>query len=198
MSAKSARSSLIFEFISVIETSGNSTRGVSGQILRIGQSGFRSGLRHGSESGWKEEFEAVTAAGFRPEYLLTACDYRLSNRGSRNSYRERVNSKPADSTPAGFSCETLAPTESRGRGFRLRENPAAGRVQQYELLQISYGGFPKWVGVKKGGQSTAFFVFRNITSESDPLSVVVSVVSTIATVAAITVSSSGAYHRACD
>jgi hypothetical protein len=45
---------------------------------------------------------------FRPEYLLTACDYRLSNRGSRNSYRERADLKPADSTPAGFSCETLA------------------------------------------------------------------------------------------
>jgi hypothetical protein len=45
---------------------------------------------------------------FRPEYLLTACDYRLSNRGSRNSYRERADLEPADSTPAGFSCETLA------------------------------------------------------------------------------------------
>jgi hypothetical protein len=46
-----------------------------------------------SAEDWKVQSLSFQPAGsrwriVRPEYLLTACGYRLSNRGFRNSYRE--------------------------------------------------------------------------------------------------------------
>ena len=38
-----------------------------------------------------------------PEHLLTACGYRLGNRGSRNSYAREL-TKTRRLNPAGFSC----------------------------------------------------------------------------------------------
>jgi hypothetical protein len=74
--------------------------------------------------------------------LLTACDYRLSNRGYRNSHRERADLKPADSTPAGFSLR--AAFSSKPPGLFMKEfggepmNPAEkGRAALDEVAQVA-------------------------------------------------------------
>ena len=77
-----------------------------------------------------------TDAGCRavqPEYLLTACGYRLNNRGYRNSYRENQRNPPRST--GGFLREKGASMSlSSARNYALRAARSQDEKEAIELL----------------------------------------------------------------
>lgn len=91
--------------------------------------------------------------------LLTEYGYHFGNRGSRNSYRERADLKPADSTPAGFYC--------RSDSVKLRTDCPLRRSPVSERPSPSSGFDGLWTDRQPAPQTASPVAMREFALRSD-------------------------------